>query len=104
MKDRNRIVIILGLFLVAGILVAGCTQQPAPVQAPAPTHTSLTTTSPAGAGIANPASVNCGNLGGKTEIRKNADGSEYGMCMFTNGTSCEEWRLFRGEGCTAGGK
>ena len=51
--------------------------------------------------MANPASVNCGNIGGTTEIKKNADGSEYGMCTFANGTSCEEWALFRGEGCKA---
>jgi putative hemolysin len=25
------------------------------------------------------------------------------MCTFKNGTSCEEWALFRGEGCKAGG-
>jgi hypothetical protein len=49
--------------------------------------------------MANPASVNCGKIGGSTEIKKNADGSEYGMCTFTNGTSCEEWALYRGEGC-----
>jgi hypothetical protein len=55
-------------------------------------------------GIANPASVNCGAVGGTTIIMKNPDGSEYGMCTFKNGTSCEEWALFRGEGCKAGVK
>ena len=49
--------------------------------------------------MANPASVNCGTLGGKTDIKTAADGGEYGMCTFTNGTTCEEWALFRGEGC-----
>jgi len=52
--------------------------------------------------IAHPASVACGKAGGKTEIRKDATGAEYGMCTFTNGTSCEEWTLFRGEGCKPG--
>jgi hypothetical protein len=51
--------------------------------------------------MANPASVNCGKIGGTTEIKKSADGSEYGMCTFQNGTSCEEWALFRNEGCKA---
>ncbi len=64
-------------------------------------YTDLTASS-TGTAIANPASVNCGNVGGTTEIKKNADGSEYGMCTFANGTSCEEWALFRGEGCNAG--
>jgi uncharacterized protein len=103
MNSRNSIVIMLGLCLVAGILSAGCTQQPAPLQAHTAAPTTVTTASPAGAGIANPASVHCGTIGGTTEIRKNPDGSEYGMCTFKNGTSCEEWALFRGEGCKAGG-
>jgi hypothetical protein len=63
--------------------------------------TSAPTTSIA-VGMANPASVSCGANGGTTEIKKNADGSEYGMCSFKNGTSCEEWALYRGEGCSPG--
>ncbi len=47
----------------------------------------------------NPASVYCGQAGGTTDIKKDASGGEYGMCTFANGTSCEEWALFRGEGC-----
>ena len=54
---------------------------------------------PASSGMANPASVNCGKVGGKTEIKKDAQGNEYGMCTFTNGTTCDEWALFRNEGC-----
>jgi putative hemolysin len=49
--------------------------------------------------MANPASVNCGQIGGTTEIKTAADGGQYGMCTFANGTTCEEWALFRGEGC-----
>jgi len=94
----------LALCLFAGVLCAGCTQQPAPVPVQTPAPTPLTTASSATAGIANPASVNCGTLGGTTVIMKNPDGSEYGMCSFKNGTSCEEWALFRGEGCKAGAK
>jgi len=54
------------------------------------------------AGMANPASVACVNAGGKLEIKKDASGGEYGMCTFANGTSCEEWALFRNEGCKPG--
>jgi putative hemolysin/predicted secreted protein len=54
------------------------------------------------AGMANPASVACVNAGGKLEIKKDSAGGEYGMCTFANGTSCEEWALFRGEGCKSG--
>jgi len=83
---------ILGVLLVLLVLAAGCTQQTAtpPV------------TTPAQSTLANPASVNCGQIGGTTEIKKDASGGEYGMCTFANGTSCEEWALFRGEGCKAG--
>jgi uncharacterized protein len=52
--------------------------------------------------MANPASVNCGKINGTTEIKTAADGSQYGMCTFVNGTSCEEWALFRNEGCQSG--
>jgi putative hemolysin len=51
------------------------------------TITAMMTVSPTSAGMANPASVNCGKIGGTTEIKKNPDGSEYGMCTFPNGTS-----------------
>ena len=50
----------------------------------------------------NPASVSCGQAGGTVEIKKDTSGDEYGMCTFRNGTSCEEWALFRGEGCKPG--
>ena len=50
--------------------------------------------------IANPASVNCEEKGGKVEIRKDESGGEYGMCVFENGKECDEWAFFRGE-CTS---
>jgi putative hemolysin len=99
MIRRNIIILILGFCIIAGVFVAGCSQQTAPVQPQTTIPAIDITPAPTSAGIANPASVNCGNLGGITEIKKNADGSEYGMCTFTNGTTCEEWALFRNEGC-----
>lgn len=100
MISRTGIFVLLGACIIAGIFIAGCTQPQATtaVQTTAPSAT----TAPAAevtAGMANPASVNCGTVGGKTEIKTAADGGQYGMCMFPNGTSCEEWALFRGEGC-----
>ncbi len=87
----------LGILLVLLMLVSGCTQQAAPANAtttPAATQTST--------GLPNPASVSCGLAGGTVEIKKYSTGDEYGMCTFRNGTSCEEWALFRGEGCKPG--
>ncbi|MFY9800076.1 MAG: DUF333 domain-containing protein [Methanoregula sp.] len=101
MITRKSIFIILGLCVIAASFITGCTQQATPVQTQATTPAIEITTAPTSAGIANPASVNCRNLGGITEIKKNADGGEYGMCTFANGTTCEEWALFRNEGCTS---
>ena len=88
----------LGILLVLLACIAGCTQQ---TTTPATTTAPVVTTA-APASMANPASVYCGTAGGKTEIKKDATGAEYGMCTFTNGTTCEEWALFRNEGCKAG--
>ena len=46
-------------------------------------------------GMANPASEYCVKQGGKSEIKRNADGSEYGVCHLPNGKTIEEWALFR---------
>lgn len=48
-------------------------------------------------GIANPASKYCTDLGYKLEIRKDSSGAEYGVCVFTDGSECDEWAFFRGE-------
>ena len=83
----------LGIMLILVMLVCGCTQQ-IPLtgtQTPKATQTSV--------GMANPASISCEQAGGTVEIKKDTSGNEYGMCTFKNGTSCEEWGLFRNEGC-----
>lgn len=48
-------------------------------------------------GIANPASVFCEQNGGKLEIITATDGSQGGMCKFSDGSECEEWAFQRGE-------
>jgi putative hemolysin len=53
------------------------------------------------AGLANPASQYCIEQGGRLEIRKDADGNEYGVCLLPNGSECEEWALFRDKECIA---
>jgi putative hemolysin len=52
-------------------------------------------------GMANPASVNCEEMGGRVEMRTDADGGQYGVCIFEDGSECEEWALFNGE-CVPG--
>jgi putative hemolysin len=52
--------------------------------------------------LANPASQNCINKGGKLLMLQRCDLGEYGVCIFPNNFQCEEWALFRGE-CPSGG-
>jgi hypothetical protein len=45
----------------------------------------------------NPASVYCEQNGNKLEIRTANDGSQSGICVFPDGSTCDEWAYFRGE-------
>jgi putative hemolysin len=45
----------------------------------------------------NPASVYCEQNGNKHEIRIAADGNQNGICIFPDGSTCDEWAYFRGE-------
>ncbi len=47
--------------------------------------------------IANPASVNCLQKGGRLDVHTASDGGQYGVCIFNNGSECEEWAFLRGE-------
>jgi hypothetical protein len=52
--------------------------------------------------LPNPASAFCEQQGYKLEIRTAADGSQAGICVFPDGSKCDEWTFFRGE-CTPSG-
>lgn len=77
--------------ILAMALLAGTACAPAPEVEP----------SSQAVGMANPASVNCQREGGKSEIRRDAQGGEYGVCVFEDGRQCEEWALFRDKRCVA---
>jgi putative hemolysin len=47
--------------------------------------------------IPNPASVYCEQQGNKLQIVTAADGSQSGICIFPDGSTCDEWAYFRGE-------
>ncbi len=49
------------------------------------------------AGMQNPASVYCEEQGNTLEIRTNQDCSQSGLCVFPDGSICDEWAYFRGE-------
>lgn len=70
-------------------------QDPATEGTPHPSVNEGTVVAP-GAAIANPASEKCVKLGGQIEIQKNQAG-EFGVCVFDDGSRCEEWALFRGK-------
>ena len=96
---------LISLTMLVAILVA-C-GAPAPVAPPAVTvvqsqPTAAPTTAPV-AGMANPASVYCVQQGGKSEIRKDVKGGEFGYCVFPDKSECEEWAFQRGE-CKPGAK
>jgi putative hemolysin len=83
--------------LLAALLLSACSQKPAP------TGTSIHPASQANqAGLANPASVNCEEKGGKLEFRERGGLGQYGVCVFEDNRQCEEWALYRGE-CPEGG-
>jgi len=84
---------IIFVVLVSILLISGCTQTTQEKTVPPSEPTKSVENMP------NPASAACAASGATVEIKKSADGSEYGMCTFGNGTSCEEWALYRGEGC-----
>jgi putative hemolysin len=60
--------------------------------------TGCVTPTPAGpdTGLPNSASVYCEEQGYTLETRTDENGT-YGVCIFTDGSECEEWAYFRGE-------
>ncbi|SOY86126.1 putative hemolysin [Cupriavidus taiwanensis] len=78
------------LGLAASLAAAACATPPAERQASPGTAV----------GMANPASVNCAQRGGKLQIVSTPAG-QTGICTFPSGKQCEEWALMRGE-CTPG--
>ena len=45
----------------------------------------------------NPASVYCEEHGGAVDLRQDASGGVTGVCVFDDGSECDEWAYFRGE-------
>ncbi len=76
------------IFLVIGFLLTAC-------EFGRPTETP-------DVGLANPASVYCEENGGGLDIRQDEVGNEFGVCIFPDGSECDEWAFFGGE-CAPGG-
>jgi putative hemolysin len=109
MRNPRIIHLLFKLLCLAGLalVAAGCQSTPASENAaPGSDQTeargtsAATITPPAtvgAAGLPNPASVYCEENGGKLDIRKDSSGGEYGVCVFPDGSECDEWAYFRGE-------
>lgn len=76
--------ILFTLFLLVGVLMTTAC------------NSGQTATTP-DQGIANPASVYCEENGGKVDLRTDASGGVSGICVFPDGSECEEWAFQRGE-------
>ncbi len=79
------------IVLTALTALTACTVLPTQVT-PAPAATDLPP-----AGLPNPASVYCRQGGNQLEIRTAADGSQSGICIFPDGSACDEWAYYRRE-------
>lgn len=73
------------LLLIIALAVVAC-QVPVPDQP----------TEPPEPGMPNPASAFCEEQGGTIEVRDSRDG-QYGVCVFQDGSECDEWDFFQGE-------
>ena len=80
------------LFVILPLLAA-CSVLPTPLQ---PTTEPLPV-EPDSVGMPNPASVFCEEEGGTVDIRTADDGGQVGICVFSDGSECDEWEYFRGE-------
>jgi len=83
------------MFIVFCFLVTGCVQvksQPTDIVTP-----ETPTAQPSMPGLPNPASVYCEQQGYTVEIRTASDGGQTGVCIFPNGSECDEWAYYRGE-------
>jgi putative hemolysin len=86
-KDMQRIL----TFIIILVALTACSvpQTQAPTDNPA--------TDVPQSGMPNPASVFCEQNGNKLEIHTAANGSQSGICVFPDGSACDEWAYYRGE-------
>ncbi len=78
------------LFMILWMALAACTapqvRTPEPVGMDTPQ-----------VNMPNPASVYCTQKGNKLEIRTATDGGQSGVCIFPDGSTCDEWAYYRAE-------
>lgn len=77
------------IFIILILMVTSCT-------ASQPTPEIVSTDNPQ-ANMPNPASVYCEEQGYRSEIQTAEDGSQSGVCVFPDGSECDEWAFYRKE-------
>jgi putative hemolysin len=78
-------------FTIALLALAACAA-PQTQATPEPAATDIPQ-----ANMPNPASAYCEQNGNKLEIVTASDGSQHGVCIFPDGSSCDKWAYYRGE-------
>jgi len=81
---------IIFTFTIVLMALAACTSLRVQTSNPDPTEIPQVN-------MPNPASVYCEQNGNALEIRTADDGSQSGVCVFPDGSTCDEWAYFRGE-------
>ena len=80
----------ISIFMMMLMAMTACTTFQ--VQVPQPAATDMPQVN-----MPNPASVYCEQNGNRLEIQTASDGSQIGVCVFPDGSTCDEWAYFRGE-------
>jgi len=89
MKKLLMLFVTIGLFLCTTLSACTVLQPQVPTGSPV--------TDIPESGMPNPASVYCEQNGNKLEILTAADGSQSGVCVFPDGSTCDEWAYYQGE-------
>ncbi len=79
---------IVAVLMLIGVMLSGCSRDDGETGQ---------------AGVPNPASAYCEEQGYTLEIRTDENGGQYGVCVFPDGSECDEWAFYRGE-CGPGGE
>jgi len=61
------------------------------------TFTLQTDNAPPESELPNPAAAYCEGEGYGVDIRTDNEGNQYGVCVFPDGSECDEWAFFRGD-------
>lgn len=100
---KGIVVIAALLVLLIGCAPGGLTESLTPSSMERPSSGEEATPTSEPALVPNPASKHCVDQGYELEIRTDEEGNQYGVCIFPDGSECEEWAFFRGE-CTYEGE